>query len=72
MASSELKTKKTRRSVEKFLAQIVDAQQRADCRRIAQVMRQVTGKEPAMWGSGMVVSAPIITSTPPVAKGIGS
>ncbi len=54
MASSELKTKKTRRSVEKFLAQIADDQQRADCRRIAQVMQQVTGEEPAMWGSGMV------------------
>jgi Domain of unknown function (DU1801) len=41
-------------SVDKFLDGIEDEERRADCKAIAEMMREATGEEPKMWGSGIV------------------
>ena len=51
---AELKTKKTTASVSEFLNTIEDPKRRADCKRIAKMMRDATGNRPAMWGDSMV------------------
>jgi hypothetical protein len=51
---AELKTRRTGASVAAFLARIPDAQRRADCRTVSQLMRQVTKSRPAMWGPRIV------------------
>lgn len=51
---AEAKTKPTEQSVEAFLETVEDPQKRADCLAIAQMMREVTGEEPVMWGPSMV------------------
>ena len=51
---AELKTRETSASVTKFLAGVEDPQKRADCRGIARIMREVTGKRPKMWGDSIV------------------
>jgi hypothetical protein len=48
------KTKPTRASVAAYLAARGDAQQRADCKQLIALMRQVTGKPPRMWGPSIV------------------
>ena len=48
---AELKTKETRASVTAFLKAIEDRQKRADCRAIAKIMREATGKSARMWGT---------------------
>jgi hypothetical protein len=47
---SENKTKPTEASVEAFLAS-VEEKRRADCRTLVDLMQEVTGEEPVMWGS---------------------
>jgi hypothetical protein len=51
---AELKTKKTAASVEGFLRRVADPTQREDCFTILEMMRQVTGLKPKMWGTSMV------------------
>ncbi|MDH3405172.1 MAG: DUF1801 domain-containing protein [Acidobacteriota bacterium] len=51
---SELKTRPNRRSVEKFLAGVEDPERRADCLALVELMREVTGEEPRMWGPSIV------------------
>lgn len=51
---AELKTKETKASVATFLAGVEDPQKRADCRRIAKIMREATGKRARMWGDSIV------------------
>jgi hypothetical protein len=51
---AELKTKKTRASVADFLKQVEDPQRRADCRKVAKMMREATGNRAAMWGDSIV------------------
>jgi hypothetical protein len=51
---AELKTKETKASVATFLAGVEDPGKRADCRRIAKIMREATGKRAKMWGSSIV------------------
>jgi hypothetical protein len=51
---SENKTKPTKASVTAFLNSVEDRQQRADCRKVAAMMRRATGKRAKMWGPGMV------------------
>ncbi len=48
------KTRPTESSVTEFLNGIGDKQKRADCKVIAQMMREATGKRPKMWGASMV------------------
>lgn len=51
---AELKTKETRASVSKFLSTIEDGKKRADCKAIAKIMREATGKTAKMWGKSIV------------------
>ena len=50
----ELKTKKTDQSVETFLSGVADEKKRQDCFTVLKLMKQVTGREPKMWGSSIV------------------
>ena len=50
---SEPKTKPTEESVDDFLQGVDDAR-REDCQTLVRIMKQATGAEPKMWGSGMV------------------
>ncbi len=51
---ADLKTQKTKASVAAFLAAIEDDSQRKDAKQIAKIMREVTGKRPALWGANIV------------------
>jgi len=51
---AELKTKATTQSVSAFLNSIEDRKKRADCRVIAKMMRDATGKRARMWGTSIV------------------
>jgi hypothetical protein len=51
---AELKTKPNEDSVDDFLAAIEDEARREDCGRVVALMRDVTGEEPTLWGSGVV------------------
>lgn len=48
-----LKTKPNSASVAKFLAALPD-ERRAECRAIARIMQQATGRKPKMWGTAIV------------------
>lgn len=50
----ELKTRPTKTSVAEFLNAIEDPQRRADCKAVAKLMRDVTGKAPTLWGTSIV------------------
>ena len=51
---AELKTKVTSGSVSAFLAQIPDPVKRSDCQELADLMAEVTGAEPELWGPSIV------------------
>ena len=51
---AENKTKPTRASVTAFLNSVEDTQKRADCRKVAAMMRRATGKRAKMWGPSIV------------------
>jgi hypothetical protein len=51
---AEPKTKKTRASVNEFLQQIEDPDQRKDAKAIVKLMREVTGARPKMWGPSII------------------
>ena len=51
---AEPKTKQTEASVAAYLDAIDDAQVRADCIEIAQMMQAATKTEPKMWGEHIV------------------
>lgn len=51
---TELKTKKTKASVEKFLDGVKDEQKRKDSYAILKLMKQVTKTEPKMWGDSII------------------
>ena len=50
---SDLKTNPTRASVDTFLAG-VDPKRRVDCLALRDIMQDITGAEPRMWGTSMV------------------
>jgi hypothetical protein len=50
----ELKTRPTQASVAAFIDSIADGQRRKDARRIAAMMRRVTGMRGRMWGTSIV------------------
>jgi Domain of unknown function (DU1801) len=54
MAMSELKTKPTGQSVVEFINQVEDPVKREDCFKLLELMEEVTGKKPRMWGSSIV------------------
>jgi hypothetical protein len=51
---AELKTKENKASVTAFLSTIEGEQKRADCRAMAKMMRDATGKQAKMWGAAIV------------------
>jgi hypothetical protein len=51
---AEIKTKMNEASVEDFLNSVEDEQKRKDCFEIVKIMRQVTKKEPKMWGPAII------------------
>lgn len=51
---AELKTKKNSQSVQAFLNGVEDPEQRRDSKRLASIMREVTGERPSMWGDSIV------------------
>lgn len=51
---AENKTTETRASVTAFLNAVEDPQKRADAKKVAAMMRRVTGKPAKMWGSSLV------------------
>lgn len=51
---AELKTKQNDQSVEAFLNSVTDEKKRQDCFTILNLMKEVTGTEPKMWGTSIV------------------
>ena len=51
---AENKTKPTGAGVTAFLNSVEDRQKRADCRKVAAMMRRATGKRAKMWGTSIV------------------
>lgn len=51
---AELKTKENKTSVTAFLNEIDDKQKRTDAKKIAALMRKVTGSKAKMWGTSIV------------------
>jgi hypothetical protein len=51
---AELKTKQNDQSVEAFLNRVDDERKRADSFAILEMMKQITGLEPKMWGDSIV------------------
>lgn len=51
---AENKTKPTGQSVCEFLEAIEDSGRRADCFKIVELMKGITGAEPKMWGESIV------------------
>lgn len=49
-----LKTRPEKTSVAGFLAAIEPESRRAECRKVARLMQQVTGAKPQMWGTSIV------------------
>lgn len=51
---AEQKTKPTAESVEAFINHISEAEKRNDCFALLNLMKDVSGSEPKMWGTAMV------------------
>ena len=51
---SEPKTKKNDASVEKFLNAVEPDRKREDSFTILEMMKEITGEEPSMWGENMI------------------
>jgi hypothetical protein len=51
---SDIKTQKTGASVEDFLNAVENERRRSDGFRVLEIMRQLSGEEPAMWGPSIV------------------
>ncbi|UII32494.1 DUF1801 domain-containing protein [Fulvivirga ulvae] len=51
---AELKTKLNDESVEDFLNSIEDEQKKKDSFEVLNIMKQITGAEPKMWGSSII------------------
>lgn len=51
---AELKTKPTQASVSAFIAALPDRGQRSDAKKLASMMRELTGKPGRLWGKSMI------------------
>ena len=54
LAMAELKTKRNKGNVETFLNNVSDEKKRQDSFKILELMKQITGKDPEMWGDSIV------------------
>ncbi|NUO83147.1 DUF1801 domain-containing protein [candidate division KSB1 bacterium] len=50
----QAKTKPTKLSVASYIAAIADDTRRADCKKLAAMMKRLTGCAPKMWGTSIV------------------
>jgi len=60
---AQLKTQKNNASVEEFLNGVANAKRRKDSFVVLKLMMEITGEEPSMWGSNIIVGIPT-TSAP--------
>ncbi len=51
---SGIKTKPTRASVKKYLQGVENGKRRADAEVVAEIMEQVSGEKPTMWGDSLI------------------
>ena len=51
---AELKTKRNAASVAEFIATVSDEQKRADSKVLVDMMREITGHPPEMWGTSII------------------
>lgn len=51
---AELKTQPTEKSVEYFLDESCEGQRLLDCQQLVDIMREITGRAPQMWGSSII------------------
>lgn len=51
---AEPKTKKTKVSVVQFIAAVEDDTRRKDAKAVDEMMREITGEKPAMWGPTII------------------
>lgn len=51
---AQIKTQQTAASVEDFIANVKDEQQRKDSLAILEIMKEISGKEPKMWGASLI------------------
>ena len=51
---AELKTKPTTISVKTFIGSVKDRRRQADAEAVLEIMQEVTGERPAMWGTSIV------------------
>lgn len=51
---AELKTQRNEKSVEKFLDGVENERRREDAREVLELMAEVTGEKPQMWGQNIV------------------
>ena len=54
MAAAEPAMRRTGAPVEEFLAQVGDERRRQDARRLCAIMAEVTGEQPAIWGTSII------------------
>ncbi len=54
MAKAKNKTQPSKTSVASFLNAIDDDDRRRDCKAIAKLLKEVSGKRPVMWGTSIV------------------
>lgn len=54
MAKTQAKTVETNNSVVDFITSVSDEKKQADCFSIIEIMKQVSGLEPKMWGPAIV------------------
>jgi hypothetical protein len=50
----EAKTKPTTQSVAEYLKALEPEERRKDCRKLASIMKRITGRAPRMWGPSIV------------------
>ena len=51
---AELKTRENNKSVLEFIASIDDEQKKKDSLKLLDIMKEITGSEPKMWGDSIV------------------
>ena len=51
---AEAKTKKNRASVQAFIKGVEDPRRREDCAAVVQLMEEITGEKPTMWGDSII------------------
>lgn len=51
---AELKTKKNKKSVSKFINSVADEQKRSDCEKLIKIFEEVTKEKGVMWGASII------------------